>query len=130
MVLLPIGFFAVSQNSYRSMFIGLLVCIGLGLTVIAEQYAPLLTYYVESPMVSDGGPVRVAMNALPAFVCLFFSKKLVSSNESERRLWMLMSILSIVCIPLVFFASTAVDRVALYFISIQLYVYSNFHCWC
>ncbi len=127
LVMLPIGFLATSQNSYRTVFFGTLVCIGLGFTILAEQYASLWLNYVENPMVSDGGPVRVAMNALPAFIWVLFRKKFISSTKSEYKLWMIMAILSFACIPLVLFASTAVDRIALYFIPLQLYVFSNFH---
>jgi hypothetical protein len=127
MVMLPIGFLATSQNSYRTVFFGVLVCIVLSLTILAEQYASLWLNYVENPMVSDGGPVRVAMNALPAFIWVLFRKKFISSTKSEYKLWMIMAILSFACIPLVLFASTAVDRIALYFIPLQLYVFSNFH---
>jgi hypothetical protein len=127
LVMLPIGFLATSQNSYRTVFFGVLVCIGLSLTILAEQYAKLWLNYVENPMVSDGGPVRVAMNALPALICIIFRKKLMPSTDREHRLWIIMALLSLACIPLVLVASTAVDRIALYFIPLQLYVFSNFH---
>jgi hypothetical protein len=38
---------------------------------------------------------------------------------------MIIAVLSLVCIPLVAMSSTAVDRTALYFIPIQLYVFSR-----
>ena len=127
MVMLPIGFLATSKNFYRTVFFGVLVCIGLSLTILAEQYATLWVNYVDNPMVSGGGPVRVAMNAVPSLICILFRKKLVFSTDRERRLWIVMALLSLACIPLVLVASTAVDRIALYFIPLQLYVFSNFH---
>jgi hypothetical protein len=126
-IMLPIGFLATSKNSYRTVFFGVLVSIGLSLTILAEQYSFLLSNYVRNSYVSDGGPVRVAMNALPALILLLFHKKLILSTERERRLWIIMALLSLACIPLVFVASTAADRIALYFIPLQLYVYSNIH---
>ena len=125
--MLPIGFLATSKNFYRTVFFGVLVCIGLSLTILAEQYATLWVNYVDNPMVSGGGPVRVAMNAVPSLICILFRKKLVFSTDRERRLWIVMALLSLACIPLVLVASTAVDRIALYFIPLQLYVFSNFH---
>ena len=79
----------------------------------------LWTNYVEQEMQSEGGALRVAMNALPAVLFLLFEGKL-QLQPAERRLWRWMSICALACVPLVFVASTAVDRVALYFIPVQM----------
>lgn len=89
---------------------------------LAEQVSGLWTNYVESGYSSDGGAIRVAMNALPALIFLAFRKRLAMAAE-ERALWFWVSVFSLICVPLVFQASTAVDRVALYFMPIQLVVF-------
>ncbi|MCX7032362.1 MAG: EpsG family protein, partial [Arenimonas sp.] len=42
-----------------------------------------------------------------------------------RKLWLWIAVFAVVCLPLVGLASTAVDRVALYLIPLQLFVFSR-----
>ena len=73
---------------------------------------------------SQGGLIRVLMNVVPAVLLVIFRKELVP-DSAERKLWLWMAALAIACLPLVPLASTAVDRVALYFIPIQLFVFAR-----
>ncbi|GAA0708267.1 EpsG family protein [Dokdonella soli] len=82
--------------------------------------------YVQAQMQSHGGLIRVLMNALPAALLLLFRKRLVEDPQS-RRLWSLFAGLALACVPLVFMASTAVDRMALYLIPLQLFVFSQLY---
>lgn len=82
--------------------------------------------YAEADLVSEGGGIRVAMNALPSLLFLLFRKRL-GVNEYERRLWSWIALFSLASVPLVGLASTAVDRVALYFMPIQMLVFSRLH---
>lgn len=91
---------------------------------LAEQVAGLWSNYVESGYSSEGGPIRVAMNIVPALIYLLFRNRFNFAPQ-ERALWFWMSIFSLVCLPLVFQASTAVDRVALYFMPIQLVIFAS-----
>lgn len=128
-VLLPLALLALlALNRNRVWTLVWLSLTGavLGAALLAEHYEAMWQNYVEAQMVSDGGPIRVAMNALPALLLLVFRKRLLA-NESVPGLWVGMALLSIVCIPLVGLASTAVDRVALYFMPLQLYVFSRLH---
>lgn len=80
--------------------------------------------YVEADYQSQGGLIRVLMNSVPAVLFLFFSRSMRIS-DAERKLWSWMAFLSLACIPLVIISSTATDRVALYLIPIQLFVFSH-----
>ncbi len=126
LVLLPLAVLASRRNRFWTLVWVGLAGIGLGLAILAEYYEALWQNYVEADMVSEGGPIRMAMNALPAVLLLLFRKKLAPEGD-ERRLWVWMAVFSLVCIPLVALASTAVDRVALYFMPIQLYVFPRVH---
>jgi hypothetical protein len=126
-ILLPLG---VLSSSHKKIWVilsivGMSVLIGGAL--LLEHYESLMTNYVDAQMESEGGAIRIALNALPAFIFIVFSKRF-SLNENERRLWIWMAIFSLACVPLVGLASTAVDRVALYFMPIQLFVYSRIGC--
>ena len=92
---------------------------------LAERVTGLWNNYVvsEYSQASEGGPIRVAMNVVPAVLFLVFRKRFRLPTE-EHALWFWISVFSILCLPLVFQAATAVDRVALYFMPIQLVVFS------
>jgi hypothetical protein len=55
---------------------------------------------------------------------LVFRRRL-GPQETDQKLWFWMAVLSLACVPLVLISSTATDRVALYFIPIQMYVLSR-----
>ncbi|MBS62892.1 MAG: hypothetical protein CMN27_08065 [Salinisphaera sp.] len=89
--------------------------------LLASRFDSLWRQYVESEFshTSEGAPLRVAMNAFPAAVWLIIARK-VELNRVERRVWAVLSIMSLVGMVLVFQAPAAVDRVALYFSPLQL----------
>lgn len=73
---------------------------------------------------SEGGGIRVGMNALPALLLMAFRRRL-APDPQERRLWLWMALLAVACVPIVTSASTAADRIGLYFIPIQMFVFSR-----
>lgn len=103
---------------------GLLVGLS-GSAFLVEQAEFLMLHYVEQTMESSGGQIRVFMNALPALVLFIYWKRWGEKFE-DRWLWGLVAVLAIVCVPLVSMASTAVDRMALYLIPLQLVVWARF----
>src|SRR5690606_39272455 len=71
-----------------------------------------------------GAVVRVLMNAVAAVLLLIFRHRMFPA-EAARKLWTWMAILALACIPLLAVSLTAVDRIALYFIPLQLVVFSQ-----
>ena len=104
--------------------IGLFASLAAG-SYLLEQVEDFRRNYVENLMESEGGYVRVLMNALPALI-LFAYWKEWGKRYRDRWLWGLIALLALACIPLVSIASTAVDRAALYLIPLQLVVWSRF----
>lgn len=92
--------------------------------LLHEHSEKLWLNYVEERMESEGAMIRVIMNAVPAVLFLIFAKRL-APDEQERKVWFWVALLSLACIPWVSSAPTAVDRIALYFLPIQLLVYSR-----
>ena len=82
--------------------------------------------YLENEYMSAGAAIRVAMNAVPATLFLLFRKRFVLS-KTDRLLWTFVSVLALVFVVLlqVSPSSTAVDRVALYIIPLQLVILSR-----
>lgn len=125
-LLLPIAALAASR---RRIWTFLWVSVSAGSAaylLVLESSEALWTNYVEAEMQSEGGAIRVAMNALPAALFLIFQNKM-GLTVGEKKLWRWLSIFALACVPLISAASTAVDRVALYFIPIQMFVFSHLH---
>lgn len=124
-LLLPIAALAASRRRVWNLFWVCVVAALGALLLVGKDSETLWQNYVVADYQSEGGLIRVVMNAVPAVLILLFRRRLIS-DEAERRLWVWMAVLSLVCIPLVIISSTAVDRVALYFIPIQMYVFARF----
>ena len=104
--------------------IGLLFWL-IGVSYLLEQADTFLLHYVVQTMESGGGQIRVLMNLLTALIFFAYWKKWGQMFE-DRWLWGFFAILAIACVPTVSVASTAVDRMALYLIPLQLVVWARF----
>lgn len=94
--------------------------------VLADSVDSLKEGYLEAAMQSEGALIRVSMNLLPALLLLHFRRRFVWYS-GERNLWVQFAMLAIVTFVWLFFSSssTAVDRVALYLIPLQIYVFTR-----
>lgn len=126
LLVLPVAFLSQSKSRVQMLFWLVLIAVGAYFLGVADRYSNLWENYVEGEMQSGGGGVRVVMNVIPAVVFLAFSRKIVRDDDG-RLLWFWFSVLAIICIPFVQVASTAVDRLALYLIPLQLYVFSRLY---
>lgn len=82
--------------------------------------------YVEAEYDSSGALIRLLMNAVPAMIFILYRKRFPGTDWS-RALWVLISVLSLVMVAAVVLSSstTIIDRIGLYFIPIQLFVFGN-----
>lgn len=82
--------------------------------------------YVEAEYDSSGALIRLAMNSIPAILFLLYRKRFPVSGDG-RAIWTLISFLALGLVGLVFFstATTAIDRIGLYCIPLQLFVFGN-----
>ena len=125
-ILLPLAFLASPKKSfYFIIFIGV-----AGLTlywlVLQDSVNSLLYGYADNAMESSGAGVRIGMNAFPALLFLIYRKKFhLSSQQQLFWTWMSWTAILLVGFLQVSPSSTAVDRVALYWIPLQLFVYSR-----
>jgi len=123
-LMLPVAALASTSNRFWSLFWGGVISIAAGYLFLLDSAAYLWTNYVEADYQSQGGMIRVLMNAVPAALFLSLNRRMRLS-AGEQKLWFWMSLFSLACIPLVVLSSTATDRVALYLIPIQLFVFSH-----
>jgi hypothetical protein len=116
-----------TKNKFLTSLAVLGIGAGLYMLLLADAVDALREGYLEAEYQSAGAGVRVAMNALPGLVFLIFHKRFVLSPD-QRRLWTYMAWVSLGFVALLWLSpsSTAVDRVALYLIPLQLFVWSHF----
>lgn len=125
-LMLPLAGLASSKSKILSIIWTSIITLVGGYLFLFSQVDVLLDRYTgDGAYESSGAIFRVFLNVVPAIIYLCFYKKL--GYTKKDNIWILLSILAIVCIPLVFLASTATDRVALYIIPLQIYVFSNLH---
>lgn len=125
-IMVPFAILANSRNRVLSGLSIIFASVLLYFLLLQDNVDSLWGTYVDSSysQESSGGPIRVIMNVLPACLFLFYRERFEMSAE-ERRLWVWVSIAAVACLPVVFIAPTAVDRVALYLIPVQLVVASH-----
>lgn len=123
-LLLPIAALAASRNRLLTGTLVLVVTALMYYLLVLDSVESLWINYVDADMQSQGAAIRVAMNAVPAILLLLFRRRLVPELH-ERKLWLWIAVIALVCIPLVGIASTAVDRVALYLIPLQVFVFAR-----
>ena len=120
-VVLPLAIFAGRRNHVLN-FVAL-VGAGLGLyfSLLDDSVDTLVTNYVDAAYSSDGALIRVVMNLVPAILILAKGHRMYF-KENELRLWRMFAIISLVMLPLLFViaSSTAIDRIALYMLPIQI----------
>ncbi len=125
-LIIPIAALTISKNRYLNLA---LACVGtyLGYTVLlADSASHLMQTYRDENFQSSGAFIRLAMNALPAVLFLLYHRKF-TILPSEKKLWTVISLISIGMF-IAFFAtnlSTALDRMALYFIPLQLVAFAH-----
>ena len=125
-ILIPLAVFSGSQHRFSTV-LGVMIIGPLVFTLfLAESVSRLVGGYVLDGMESSGAFIRVMMNALPAFLFLVFRRRF-DISETSRSFWTWMSIGALLFIPALALSpsSTAVDRVALYWIPIQIFFWSR-----
>lgn len=105
---------------------GAIASVGLFLLLLQERLDVFYSNYVEAEYDSSGALVRLLMNAVPASLFLAYRKRF-STSPPSRVLYLLFSSLSLVLVAAVAVSpsTTLLDRLGLYLIPIQIYVFGN-----
>ena len=125
-ILLPMAVLANSkQRIFTLLWVGVTGFVLFAL-MVQEALNFLLGGYLEDAMQSSGAAIRIAMNAVPAALFIIFRKRFqLRIDERAFWTWMSWSALLLVGLLAVSPSSTAVDRIALYWIPLQLFVLSR-----
>jgi len=124
LILLPFGLFLSKGGIWLRIIIMIPVLYGGWDLILAEKQEQLWDIYVEQDMQSSGAYIRVFMNFFPATLLLIYRKQW-KNNFNDYPFWFWIAIGSIASMFFVSLATTAVDRISLYFIPLQLSVYAR-----
>lgn len=125
-LLVPLAVLATPRGRlWTGLWVGIAAAV-LYYLLLADSVEGLVTNYIDAQYQSEGAAVRTAMNALPAVLLLLLRKRF-NWQPAERNLWVLMALLALASVGwlLVSSSSTAVDRLALYLIPLQLFVFTR-----
>ena len=125
-LLLPIGALTATRNRYLTGALILIAGVFGYQTLLENEVDRLISNYVDAQYQSSGALIRLGMNVFPASIFLIFRKRFHLA-PAEYRVWRLISLIAIGLFVAFFVtsASTALDRVALYCIPLQLYVFAH-----
>lgn len=125
-IMLPIIFYPYMKNNKLYALLGLFATFILYLLFIRGSTDALVQSYVDADYQSSGAATRATMNIIPALILLAYRKRFFNSIF-EADIWKAISILSVVALPLTLLVSftTAIDRVGLFLIPIQLLTFSR-----
>lgn len=122
-ILLPLALFYGKKNWF-ALFSVILISALLFVLLLAEHIENLISGYITDQYESSGATIRIGMNALPALIYLIFRKRFRLSEEQQSFwTWMSMGALAFIFLLAISPSSAAVDRVALYWIPLQLFVW-------
>ncbi|WP_027715123.1 EpsG family protein [Desulfuromonas sp. TF] len=125
-LLLPIAALAATRRKiWTAVWISIVV-VGAYLAMLEKSVDDLYTNYVLAGYQSQGALIRLVMNAMPAAILLIWRQRF-QMTLSQMRLWVWCSIISLGLLGLYFASpsSTAIDRVALLMLPVQLAVFSH-----
>jgi hypothetical protein len=126
-VLIPLAILADSRRRISTLFWVVVTVAVLFYLLLQEHIETFISGYIDAAYESSGASIRIAMNAVPALLLLLARKRFgLLSSQSSFWTWMAWGALAFVAILYVSPSSTAVDRLALYWIPLQLFVWSRF----
>lgn len=126
-ILIPIVALGYTRNRLHTVFIGLLGCAaGYYVLTLGQGLEHFRGAYVSRVYESQGAVVRLAMNLPPSLIYLAASRRF-TADETERRIWRNFAIIALASFLGYFFiaSSAPLDRMALYIIPLQLFVFAR-----
>jgi len=123
-IMIGIGMFQKGKGRIFKIIATLFLGMGLWSAFLAEDQAALIQNYIVAQMESSGALIRVMMNIIPAFI-LFYTRKRWNKLFNDYNFWKFIALASILSLPLLSISSTVVDRISLYFIPLQIVVFSR-----
>lgn len=125
-MVLPLAIFAGQRNHFLNALAVLAIAYGLYDALLADSVDVLVENYIDARYSSQGAAIRVAMNVIPAMLILLAGRRL-GFDDYQLRLWRMISLISLAMVPALMLvpSSTAIDRIALYLLPIQIVAFGR-----
>lgn len=125
-LLLPMAALAASRRKVITViWVGVVVASAY-VVLLQDAVDNLQLNYLAAQQQSQGALVRLLLNALPAALLLIWRKRLLNGAPQQRVwIWFAVAALGLLGLYFVSPSSTAVDRVALYILPLQMMVFSH-----
>jgi len=126
LIMLPLMVFGVKKHKIFILIAGTIFGLLLYYFFLIEVIAILTQNYIENEYDAAGALIRLLMNVIPATIFLSFRNRF-ALNATEKDFWTGVSVFALALLFLYFISpsSTAVDRIGLYLIPLQLFVMSR-----
>lgn len=125
-IMMPLVAFSSASNRWWRYFLTLtILALGYWL-LIRDSVEYFVDGYIDAEYESQGAVIRVFMNAVPAAILLLFARRFRLPPD-EYAFWRIMALgaLAFIGLLMVSPSTTAVDRLALYWIPLQMYVFAR-----
>lgn len=121
LLVLPLALAPLVRRNMLHAIVGAIVSAALFTLLLRQSTDQLVTTYITQDYESGGAVVRVAMNVVPAILALWLRNRL-GFNDYQRDVWSIFALAALATFPLVLAANftTAIDRLALFLIPLQL----------
>lgn len=125
-IIIPLALFSGSRTRLTVVFGALVTSLLMYYLLLNDSVDYLVTNYIERQYQSTGAAIRIALNALPGLVFLMFRSRFQLA-PGQKKLWTWIAVASLAFVVALYFSSstTALDRVALYLIPLQIFVWSR-----
>ena len=127
-LLLPLLALASTRNRVLTIFTAALASMLAYYVLVSSEVDRLVRNYVEAEYQSSGAVIRIAMLVVPAVLLLFYSPRFRRELlPAEYTYFRIQALIALAMFPaaLLISATTALDRIALYLLPLQLFVFSN-----
>ena len=123
-LLLPLGL--LRPNQQQKFFVWFVFGFATWVSglLILDSYDNLWSVYVDQKMESEGALIRVLMNLVAGVVFFIFRKRWYKQYR-DGFIWQWFAIAAVLCLFGLTTASTAVDRMALYLLPLQIVVFAR-----
>jgi hypothetical protein len=125
-LVLPLAVFVPTKSRLFNGFLMIFSAFYAYQATLASQIDTFVLNYITARYQSDGAFVRITLNLIPALGLIKWRNSIMWSNV-EKNLWMTIALTSIGAFVWLLLSpsSTAVDRMSLYLMPIQIYFYTR-----
>ncbi|MEO7865928.1 MAG: EpsG family protein [Sphingomicrobium sp.] len=130
-ILVPLALFGAQKSRVVNLLLVLVFGYSIYITFLSNGLDNLVAEYSGTQFSSQGAAIRVSMIVIPA-VIFFLAKGQMLFDPLEQRMWRNFSVASLITLMALLVlssSSTAVDRVALYLLPLQIAIVSRVPVW-